>query len=114
MNMPGIPCRISFVYTRQSLKKLFYAADPDRLSDIGVYDVESFRIAKGMASHPTWTEVLRPTCQYGLSKAGNLDKDGFGADIDSHVINSIEHINLAQTGEIKEHKHSASGPPVFQ
>ncbi len=31
------------------------------MSDIGVYDVESFCIAKGMASHPAWTEVLRPT-----------------------------------------------------
>lgn len=102
------------VYTWQSLKKLFHAADPDRLSDIGVYNVESFRITKGMASHPTWTEVLRPTWQYGLSKARNLDRDGFGADIDSHVINSMEHINLAQTGEIKEHTHRAIGRPVFQ
>ncbi len=82
------------------------------MSDIGVYDVESFCIAKGMASHPAWTEVLRPTWQYGLSKARNLDKDDFSADIDSRVINSIEHINLAQTGGIKEHKHT--GHPVFQ
>lgn len=80
----------------QFSKKPYHAADPDRMSDIGVYDVESFRIAKGMASYPAWTEVMRPTWQYGLSKASNFGKDDCSANIDSQVINSMEHINLAK------------------
>lgn len=82
-----------------------YAADPSRISDIGVYDVDSFRIAKGMSSYPAWTEVLRPTWQYGLSRARNYDKDDFKANIDAHIVNSSEHITLAQTGEIKKLKY---------
>lgn len=69
----------------------------------------------GLTSSVDWgiaSYLPGPTWQYGLSKARNLDKDDFSADIDSRVINSIEHINLAQTGGIKEHKHS--GHPVFQ
>lgn len=77
--------------------------------------METLRIAKGMSSHPAWTEVLRDVWQYGLSMASSIGQRAevsAEVPITSHIINSMEHIDLAVNRAHEALRYK--GHPVFQ
>lgn len=81
--------------------------DNIRIKKLVAFDIESLRIAKGMASYPAWShkEVVSPTWQYGTVLVDSYDSREFKAKIKGYLFNSKEQVDMALDGSIADQRH---------
>ena len=89
-------------------------ADPSRVTRIIAYDVESFKVARGMTAWPLWWQegICSPTWQYGLVRVDSYDAETCTAKITGTQISSRTHTDMYLDGSIKRQQYD--GHAQFQ